>query len=280
MLGLFLPSSSSNEVSVEHLREHVDTSHSETLLEEIDMGRVPTPKSIEELPQQDFFTSTLSLDVAAALGIPFGATDAKFSRRIFIQEYLKYADIEQDDQKVRWGVAVRWIVNYKTLNIQAKTTSLALVAASAQVGWVQAEARFQVKGADSLEISSAIPAPVTLNVDTYHEMNQAFKEIKRLIWNDETIITPILVSVYVLPRETIQDDFEEPLAISWALTQIKKARTLEQALDRSKRDHPRFGEVVKSIYITVSGTSERNAPVSAEAKERAAEILGGLNLKG
>lgn len=106
----------------------------------------------------------MSLDIVLTLGIPVGTTDTKFSRKVFIQEYLKNLDIQKGEETVRWGIGVRWIVNFKTLDVQAKTASITMIVASAQVGYVEAEARFQVIGIGSRDITTAIPAPVSLFV--------------------------------------------------------------------------------------------------------------------
>jgi hypothetical protein len=263
----------------EKSKEHIDLSASEKLITEIRKGTVKVPTKLTDLPRQNTFTSTMSLDVAASLGIPVGSTDTKYSRRIFIQEYLKYLDIKKAKQTVRWGIGVRWVVNYKMLDVQAKTTSIALIAASAQVGSIEAEARFQVIGIDSAEITAAIPAPVNLSVDTYVVLNDAFMKIKGLIWGSNTTVTPQILAVLGEIKDEVDQDFEEALAVSWALTKIAEGQTLQYALDDSRIRSLGFDSAVKAIFISIANSSEPNKKPSNSAQSRAREILVGFSLR-
>lgn len=259
--------------ALQPLRQLVDLSSAEQTLRDIHDNRIATPTTLQELPYQHTFTSTLSVDLAVALGIPVGDVDARMSRRVFVQEYLKYAKIDS----LRWGIGIRWLVNYKTVDAQAKTSSIALVAASAQFGFVQAEARFEVIGVDSARITELVAAPVQLDVETYQQMNDAFVNIKKLVWDAATIVRPQMVGV-MATQPTNQNDYEEALGAGWGLTQVMQGLTLSDALRSSKLRSEIFDDAVRAIYTTVAELSDADLRPAAAAQARAKKILNGLRV--
>ena len=153
---------------VEHLMKSetkaVDISLSKELAFQIMDSADRYPQDIRDLTSENIFTSLLSIDAAAELKIPFGEASGKFSRRIFIMEYLKYVDIEEAGEQVRYGVGVRAVSNFKLLSGKAKISSLPFIAASAELGFVEATLRFDVLGLQSPKITNIIPSPSRLGV--------------------------------------------------------------------------------------------------------------------
>ena len=69
------------------------------------------------------------------------------------------------------------------------------IAASAEFGLVDATIRFEQMGMHSPEITELIPAIASLNIDSYTQLNAAFEGIKDLVYNEQTEIRPVIISV-------------------------------------------------------------------------------------
>lgn len=265
------------ELQIEEVKPLIDLSKSEDLISRV--HSMTPPKTLQELDTADSFTSVLSVDAAAALKIPFGTMEGKFSRKIFVQDYLHYTDLQDQGQKIRWGVGIRWIVNIKQLDGKAEISSLPYVAASAQLGYVQAEARFQVLGLNSPEIVKKTPAPLPLNTETFSEMNGALKDIKSLIWDSNTLVKPKILAVLGQERPHTDSQYDEALAVSWALSKIKDGDTLRDALDEIKNESSLFEDTVRGVYLDIVKSSEQNYRPDVDAKDKARRLLKGLYMK-
>jgi hypothetical protein len=238
----------------------IDTSAGESILKKIAANDIIVPSSINDLFNEDVFTSQLSINVATQLKIPFGASDNSLSRKIFIQEYAKFKDINVDEKYVRWGVSIRWIINIKIINTSAEISSLPMVAAAAQVGYINATARFQVVGLNSSKITSLIPAPAELNIETYMEMKNAFSSIKALIHDSSTSVKPQILSVLAEVPEEDENKFDEAIAITWALLCFKKGKSMTDSFINKKSKS--FNDVVKTTYTMLMNNKNLQSTAS------------------
>jgi hypothetical protein len=117
--------------NLDQVKEVIDI-ESENLLRLVGNNQVQLPTQLNELDRETVDIIDLSVDTALALKIPFGSTDNKIARRVYIQEYKKYKEINQGNEILHCGIAIRWVVNIKKLNADANITSLPMVTASAQ----------------------------------------------------------------------------------------------------------------------------------------------------
>jgi len=266
-------------LSPDALREFVPARALDGLtMESLTRGIPPT--GLRDLPNTDTFTSVMSVDLAAAVGIPlYGSVDAKFSRRIYIQEFLRFVDDESSTPKKRYAVGVRWVVNVKILNASVKISSLPFISASAQVGDVEASARFQIIGLNSAKINQAIPVPADLNVETYVVMQDAFKKIKDLVDDAGTIVTPQVVAIWTEVADHSPQAYETALATCWALSKIDENKSLQTAMDESPQNSFFFNDAMKSVYIDIAKTSDLLTKPSAEARTLAHDRLLGFRLR-
>ena len=268
---------------VEHLMKSetkaVDISLSKELAFQIMDSADRYPQDIRDLTSENIFTSLLSIDAAAELKIPFGEASGKFSRRIFIMEYLKYVDIEEAGEQVRYGVGVRAVSNFKLRIGKAKISSLPFIAASAELGFVEATLRFDVLGLQSPKITNIIPTPSRLGVETYTLIGKAFTEIKKLVWDSETIVSPRILSV--LGNSSCDDKsiFGESVAVCWALTRIKKRDKLGDALKEIQGESEAFVETVKRVYDAIAGSTGNDEKPDLQESRYAGEVLMGYDLK-
>lgn len=238
------------------------------------------PETLGELINEDIFWSKLSLSVAAKLGIPFGSAEGSYSRKILVQEYAKYVDIREGDGKVRWGIAIRWISNIKVLDAKANLSSLPVISASAELGYVEASSKFQVRGMSSQRITELMPDDMELSIENYLELKDALEAIKGEIWSDQTTISPTVLSIHSDVRDESESKYHEALAASWALNRVKKGHTLNRALSDDPIGTSDTQETITSVYSDIIGTTDRNVEPDSVARDRAKKVLHGIKVRG
>jgi hypothetical protein len=243
-------------------------------------GQIEVPKSLKDLDSGEIVsTYQFSVDMALALELPIGSTEAKFARKIFIQEYSNFREITDNDQKLRYGIAIRWIANIKMLDVKANISSMPFVAASAQFGHVEASARFQVVGISSHKITQLMPNPANLDLESYVEMKNALTEIKKLIWDSETKVTPQPLAVFGEISEREEEKYEEAIAVAYTLNCIREGKKLLDTLRLTDDKSDLFKNVAQSIYHDITKNSEINVKPSEESRKEAERLLYGFSVK-
>lgn len=239
----------------------------------------PAPTTLNELESEDIFTSVLSVDIAMKLGIPLGTGSSSFARRVFIQEYAKYSDISEGEGKVRWGVAVRWINDIKILKAEANISSLPILSASAQLGYVEASSRFQVIGITSKIITDLLPASIELTVENYVKLKDAMEQIKKHIGDQDVIVSPKVLSVYSGLNISQDDQYVRAIATAWAVQRIAKGSTLRACLDTYPSASLTSHETIKDVYLDLTKTTDFDIPPDDAAKEKASKLLINIRIK-
>lgn len=249
------------------------TLESENLLKAVNLNQVTLPTKLNELDRETVDIIDLSVDAALALRIPFGSTDNKLSRRVYIQEYKKYKEISQGNDTLHCGIGIRWIVNIKKLNSSADITSLPMVTASAQFNSLSASVRFEVVGISSSDITSLLPTNVDLKADTYVDLKNSFEKIKAKIWDAGTTISPSILGIFGTVKSEEERLMTDAVAIAYALKKIMNGKTLNKALSDISSKPESVKEVIKSVYTEVNKSSGLNTDVSEAAKEKASKII-------
>ncbi len=249
---------------------------SENLLNSVNSNQIQLPTTLSELDRETVDIIDLSVDTALALRIPFGATDNKLSRRVYIQEYKKYKEITQGNETLHAGISIRWIVNIKKLNSSANVSSLPMVTASAQFNNLSASVRFEVIGISSSEITELLPTNVDLKADTYVELKNAFEKIKGKIWDTATTITPSVLGVFGTIKSEEEKVMTDAVAIAYALKKIKDGRNLQRALNDIVTMPETVKDIVKSVYSEINKSSDLTARVTNAAKDKAKQIINGI----
>lgn len=257
---------------IESVKQHISI-ESENALNAANNNTINLPTQLNELDRQITETVNLSIDAAASLNLPFGASDNKLSRIVFVQEYKKYKEIQHRDETLQCGISIRWILNIKKLNASAKITSLPMVAASAQFNNVSASVMFEVIGISSPEITDLLPTNVELNADTYVDLKTAFEAMKSKIHDADTIISPAILGVRGTLIEEDNKLLDEAVAMTYALKKIKGNKPLQNALDDISHKPATQKEIVKSVYEQLTNSSSMTDRPTEAAKEQATNRL-------
>jgi hypothetical protein len=277
-MSIYIPFSGSTAsfiTNLDHVKEVIDVK-SENVIKLVENNQIQLPTSLQQLDREKIDIIDISVDAALALSISFGATDNKISRRVFIQEYKKYKEITSNDEVLHYGISIRWIVNIKKLNSSANISSLPMVTASAQFNNLSASVSFEVVGISSSLITPLMPTNVDLKSDTYVDLKNAFEEIKGKIWDTSTTITPSVLGIFGSVRSDDEKIFNDAVAITYALNNIKRGRNLNRALADVASKSDSVKEIVKSTYEEITKTSDLNVDPSDSAKNKAKQILNNL----
>jgi hypothetical protein len=174
----------------------VDLSSSAELLMNIQEGKIAIPKTLGELNEHKIFTNTVEAKVALDLGIPLvGGFKADGSTSVFVQDYANYCEVVFGQTTLIMGVTIRYKIAFRVLDASAQVQNLPCITASAQLGFVQAEAQFEVRGVTSYDIAQAIPVITKLDVEAYTTYSDALKTIKKLMWEKDAIFSPVPIII-------------------------------------------------------------------------------------
>jgi len=254
------------------LKQVVDF-QSEDLLRQVEAKKLELPSALEQLDRETVDIIDLSVDTALALKIPFGATDNKLQRRIYIQEYKKFRELVQGDQVIHTGIAIRWVVNILKLNNSADLSSLPMVTASAEFNNLKASVRFEVVGLSSPDITAYLPSNVDLKTETYVSLKNAFEKIKSKIWDKDTHVTPTVLGIFGNVKEPQSGRLADAVCIHFALTKLREGKSLAKALGALGGRSTLNKELLASIYQEMLGTDSLEAEPSEEVVEKVKELL-------
>ena len=246
----------------------------EALQKQLDAQKQEPQLSLEQLDRETVDIIDLSVDTALALKIPFGATENKLQRRIYIQEYKKYREITEGDQVIHTGIAIRWVVNILKLNNGADLSSLPMVTASAEFNSLKASVRFEVIGLSSSDITNNLPSNVDLKTETYVSLKNAFEKIKSKIWDKDTKVHPTILGLYAnLKTEIGPDPYTDAVTVVYALNQIKEGRSLARSYVRLNQISSEQRDRIAAVYWDITGSNELEREPGEEAVRRAKELL-------
>ncbi|HEX2205834.1 MAG TPA: hypothetical protein VHG91_21145 [Longimicrobium sp.] len=268
-----------DRVSIASLDDVLDLSRTAGLVERIRTGAITPPQGLNDLNREDSNVSELTVDLAAELGLLYGSTGSKANRRIFVQDYSKYVDFEEEQQKVRWGVALRFIIDVTVTDSKANLSGIPAITASAEFRFASASARFQVIGLSSADISKTVPVPTSLNVEAHGEYNAALNRIKNeYMYAQGTVVRPSILAIFAEVKKRDEQEYEIALATGWALNRIAEGQTLQRALEGYDKATPGFREAIRATYLDVARNTDVNARPTDEDRARARRLLGDIRV--
>lgn len=95
------------------------------------------------------------------------------------------------------GIGLRITANVQVLKANAKIEGLGIIGAEAEAGRLQGSLVVQTLGVNGKSISAALPIQSELNRTTAQNAIVAIGSIKALLYEDETVISPRVVGLYL-----------------------------------------------------------------------------------
>ena len=228
-------------------------------------------KVLNKLTREETNTYNLSVDAAMKLKIPFVSSDSRMNRIVFIQEYSKYEELEVSKTLIRKGIAVRWIIDLKKLNANAKISTLESIAASAELNLVEGNVSFQVIGISSSEITKLMPNISKFDMNTYKELSKSLQQVKQLIWDKKITVKPEIISIEGQICQNKEDSIVESVSVYKALESISNKKSIDTS-HRKTKNIPL--EIYKDVYLSICDNNELNyIPTKEDAKKAKQKML-------
>jgi len=145
---------------------------------------------LSDLQEQLNRSYDLTVSAALDLQIPVaGSGSGGFNRRVIVLERAAFNKVEPNDEKdseKHYGYAIRLCVTVNRWQANSKV-SLPFLAASAQLGTIDAQWSLQVIGLKGKAIDHAILPPTELSVETFFLAKQSLEKLVQAINDSSTI---------------------------------------------------------------------------------------------
>lgn len=203
------------------------------------------PRALADLPYTGTLSQLMDVRLAVQMGLPIAGFEGEASRRVFVQQFQRYAWVQESGQRAMYGVGVRWLVDIRQVDAKFQVTaSLPMLTAGAQLGYINATVRFDAIGMISREIDASIPAPTVLSVETHAEYAAALKHITTLMWKEDTIILPQPLSMPLDRAEVSAIGVAEV----WVLSQVACSSSLRATLNAIAEPTDEIKNRVRDLY--------------------------------
>jgi hypothetical protein len=236
------------------------------------------PKTLADLGEAVNRSYDMSITAAADAQIPVaGSASGRLSRRVIVLERAAFSKIPAPtpkDSEKHYGYAIRLCVTVSRWEVTTKV-SLPFLAASAQLGTIDAEWILQVIGLAGAAIENATAPPTELNVETFVIAKQSLEKLVGAIRDSTTTFMPKLIAE-IRPRDAVNDELRTSVGRSYALSCLERGRTLAEAQDRLDSLDAPMQDALVSIYAEVGNLTNPAEKPAAEVRRRAAELCGKL----
>lgn len=237
------------------------------------------PQNLDELTNIVTRTYDLSVTAAVQLSIPVvGTVSGGVSRRVVVLERTAYKELDEaDGTKRQYGYAIRLALTVGKITGETKLT-LPFLAASAELGQVEAKWTLQVTGLSGPKIDAAMLPPKELNLETFVLANQSLQALISAVRDPATRFTAALVAIFK-PAEAVEREYRASAGRAYALARIEKGRKRLEALNDLGEISMEMRDAVVDTYKDVAGvTTDVEAP-PPEARARAAALLGPIRVE-
>jgi len=233
------------------------------------------PSRLEDLDETNNRAYDLTVSAASELQIPVaGSASGGFNRRVIVLERAGFRRIVSTDVERQYGYAIRLCVTVNRWQADTKI-SLPFLAASAQLGAIEAQWILQVIGLSGKEIDGAILPPTELNVDTFVIAKQSLEKIIAALRAPGTSFQPRLIAEIRAP-DAEERELRASVARAYALSSIERGRSLEDAKRHLGSDDGVVQDALATVYERFGGLTFAGDAPSPEVRRRAAQLTGRL----
>lgn len=248
-------------------------------------GEALVPFILNEAPSkltdlEEVLTRSYDLTVSAAvdLQIPIaGSGSGGLNRRVIVLERAGFNKVGPDNpegSEKHYGYAIRLCVTVNRWQATSKI-SLPFLAASAQLGTIEAQWILQVIGLKGKAIDKAILPPTELSVETFFIAKQSLEKLVEAINDSSTVFKPQLIAEIRAPDNT-NLDLRRSIGKAYALTCLERGRSLEDAQQRLGSPDTEVLDAIREVYEIMNGIGDTSQKPSNEVRHKADEICGRL----
>jgi hypothetical protein len=243
-------------------------------------ARIGLPSKLGDFPALKQTGQWLSRKVATELGFIVGSATGSYSYNTYVQQLASWIDVRDASGSalVRYGISVRYIVTAEELKVGAKLNSVGGIAASASYETLRASAEFSTLGIPASWVIDQIPTGGAFDLNKYVEFEGALRGVQKVLKaNVNEVLKPQILEVRATINEDGANDYEEALAVSWALSCIARGFKLSTAKSDYGRASDAFKATVETIYTHVAQVSPADEPPGRDARQKAEKYLNGLH---
>ncbi|MFO0834538.1 MAG: caspase family protein [Phycisphaerales bacterium] len=241
-------------------------------------GDIPPglPTGLNELPQAMNRVFDLSVTGAMSLGIPIaGSVSGGGSRHVLVLERCAFKVLKSGTGLTQeWGYAIRFCLTVNKFDASMKLT-LPFLAASAEVGSIEAQWMLQVIGLGGPKIDAVSLPPTELNVETFVLAKQSLAALIGAVRDPDTVFTPQCLRE-ITPADQRDLALRRAVAHTVALDAIADGVTLERAQKRAA--DPLAADVIRDMYHDIAGIDVPTLEPSSNARAEARRLLGRVDL--
>lgn len=236
------------------------------------------PTSLDQLPRTYSRAYDLSVTSAAELSIPVvGSVSGGYNRRVVVLERVAFKEIDRPSAVHHWGYAIRLAVTVSKMDANLKL-ALPVLAASAQLGQIEASWIMQVIGLAGPRIDEVSITPSELNVETFVLAKQSLTNLIAAVRDPSTQLVAQEVG-RIGHGDIMQLEYIRAVGRAYALGRIYRRRRLADALAEIEGGIEGLREVIADTYREFAGLSDQTTQPSPEAQRRAAALLNGVTVE-
>jgi hypothetical protein len=139
-------------------------------------------------PNEAVQVRILKFDTSGGVSTPFGGSSVKGGVYEVIVDYVKYrTDRGADNMVYQSGVGLRMRANISTYEADVNLSSLYGIGAAARAGQLSGTLRFETIGISGPQVSSLIPLPSEISVESIQMAMQAAAAIKSNLYDEDNV---------------------------------------------------------------------------------------------
>jgi hypothetical protein len=240
-----------------------------------DVDPQDVPKTLAELNAAANRSYDLSATRAGDLNIPIaGTVSGGYNRRVVVLERSAYKLVTgHSGAQYHLGYAIRLCLTVSKWDASMKV-SLPFLAASAQMGQVEAAWMLQILGLSGPKLDAATAPPSELSVETFVIAKQSLQSLIEAVNDPATTFTAYQVSK-IDPLGRREEELRRGVAKTYALSRIARRSPLADALDRIRSGDPIVNDSIREVYEAIAAGGPADRP-SDEAARKSRDLLGGV----
>jgi hypothetical protein len=231
------------------------------------------PKKLSDLTASVVRTYDLSVTGAGELSIPVvGSIGGGYNRRVVVLERAAYKVVMgHSGAEYHYGYAIRLCLTINKWDANLKV-SLPFLAASAQMGQVEAAWMMQILGLAGVKIDEGIAPPNELSVETFVIAKQSLQALIEAVNDPTTVFAAHQIAK--LESATIRDEaFRRGVVKAYALSRVARRASLQETLNRLQTGDPVANDSIRDTYDAIAPGGPGDRP-SEEAARKARDLLG------
>jgi len=240
-----------------------------------DIDPLKLPTNLNQLTAAFNRSYDLTLTRAADLSIPVvGSVGGGMNRRVVVLERIAYRPlVGTSGTEYHFGYAIRLCVTVNKWDANMKV-SLPFLAASAQMGQVEASWMLQVLGLAGKKVSEVAAPPTELNVETFVLAKQSLTALIAAV-NDTSTNFEAYQLATLVPEQKRDEELRRGAAKTYALSRIARRSSLQDALNRIGSDDVVINSSIEDVYNAIADGSPASRPSEAAAR-KSRELLGSV----